>query len=320
MRLQVDDLGVCGVIVDDWDISKSFKPKTITTDYSSWICYISRRAVPANTPITDSYYWKPITRLQRDLAIDYNEFKDAITEEFSNLKRLVDTFLKTAGGTALDNKFGNSEFVTVNQKLLTEAINKIWNKLEDITGEPYTGIDMSVTPNYFISEEGCTVHIQAKTAEANGIFEELSFYVNGTLVAEAENTDFFETDINLTETSVIKCIAKIMGIEYKREAVITHYNSFWLGAGSSYADIMNVEHVIPITNGMRGSYDITCADNDNIIVVMSKGLRPGFIRADMNSFEIPFEETTVTINDVEYSVFTSRNTYEEGTYNIDING
>ena len=67
-------------------------------------------------------------------------------------------------------------------------------------------------------------------------------------------------------------------------------------------------------------YDITCVDNDHIIIVMSEGLRPGFIRADMNSFEIPFEETTVTIDNKNYSVFTSRNTYEAGTYNIDING
>ena len=74
MKLEIDDLGVCGVVVEDWAIEKSFKPKTITTDYSSWIAYISRRAVPANTPITDNYYWKPLTRLQTQLLFDYNEF------------------------------------------------------------------------------------------------------------------------------------------------------------------------------------------------------------------------------------------------------
>ena len=320
MKSQMDDLGVCGIIVEDWDITKSFKPKTITTDYSSWITYISRRAVPANTPITDVYYWKPITRIKRDIVVDYNEFKDEINKGFDDLKRLVDTFLKTSGGTALDNKFGDNEDITVNQKVITNAINKIWTKLEDITGEPYSGITMTVTPDYFISEEGCTVHVTAKTTEANGTFEKIQFFVNGTLVVEDEDKDYFETDIEITETSVLKCVAKVMGVEYTKEKLITNYNSFWLGAGSTYEDIMNVEHIIPITNGMRGSYNVTCADSDNIFIVMSKGLRPGFIRADMNSFEIPFDETTVTINNEEYSVFTSRNAYEAGTYNIDING
>ena|GEM_PF-5158212 len=223
-------------------------------------------------------------------------------------------------GIAVSNEFGTDEYISVSQKTLTDALNKIWTKLEDITGEPYSGITMTVTPDYFISEEGCTVHVTAKTTEANGTFEKIQFFINGTLVVEAENKDYFETDIEITETSVLKCVAKVMGVEYTREKLITHYNSFWLGAGTTYEDIMNVEHVIPITNGMRGAYNVTCADSDNIFVVMSKGLRPGFIRADMNSFEIPFDETTVTINDEEYSVFTSRNAYEAGTYNIDING
>ena len=41
MILNIDDLGVVGIVVDDWDIAKEFKPKTITTDYSSWITYNS---------------------------------------------------------------------------------------------------------------------------------------------------------------------------------------------------------------------------------------------------------------------------------------
>lgn len=248
----------------------------------------------------------------------YRLLIDTITEKQREIESLVDEVREMKIG--LSNSFGDGETVGINQKVLTQSINRIWSKLEDITGEPYSGITMTVTPDYFISEEGCTVHVTAKTIETTGTFEKIQFFVNGTLVAEEENKDYFETDIEITETSVLKCVAKVMGVEYTREKLITHYNSFWLGAGTTYEDIMNVEHVVPITNGMRGAYNITCADGDNIFIVMSKGLRPGFIRADMNSFEIPFDETTVTINDEEYSVFTSSNTYKAGTYNIDING
>ena len=241
-----------------------------------------------------------------------------LSKEMEELRQLVRSYNKH--GFAVSNEFGDDPEIGVSQKTLTDALNKIWEKLEDVTGEPYTGINMHVSPKYFISEGGCTVHVVARTTETNGNFEKIELFVNGTLVAEAEDTDFFETDIEITETSVIKCVAKIMGIEYEKQEIITHYNSFWLGAGSSYEDVMDVEHVIPIENGMRGSYDVSCEDSDHIILVMGESLRPGFIRADMNSFEIPFDETVVTVEGERYCVLTSRNEYEAGTYNIDVNG
>jgi hypothetical protein len=203
---------------------------------------------------------------------------------------------------------------------MTDAINKLWQKLEDMTGEVLQGINMVVTPDYFISEDGCNVHIKANTVETNGIFEHIAFYINGTLLTEASNVDFFEYNTTINETSVIKCIAKIMGVEYTREKLITHYNSFWLGAGSTYSDIMDVEHVIPITNGMRGAYDVNVTQGQHIIVVVGESLASGFLRADLNSVEIPFTESTVTVDGKNYKVFTSEEAYSAGTYNIDING
>jgi hypothetical protein len=202
---------------------------------------------------------------------------------------------------------------------MTDAINKLWQKLEDMTGEVLQGISMLVTPDYYIGEDGCSVHIKASTVDANGIFEHIAFYINGTLLVEANNVDLFEYDTTVNETSVIKCEAKIMGITYTREKIITHYNSFWLGAGNSYSDIMNVEHVIPITNGMRGAYDVDVTQGQHIIVVVGESLAGGFLRADLNSVEINFTESTVTVDDKNYKVFTSEEAYSAGTYNIDIN-
>jgi hypothetical protein len=83
---------------------------------------------------------------------------------------------------------------------------------------------------------------------------------------------------------------------------------------------MNIEHVIPITNGMRGAYDVDVAQGDHIIIVVGDSLAEGFLRADMNSVEIQFTESTVVVNGNSYRVFTSENAYTAGTYNIDING
>lgn len=233
------------------------------------------------------------------------------------LQQLIDSF--NDHGVSVSNEFGSNSHIGVSQKTLTEAFNKLWQKIEDMTGEQIQGIQMVVTPDYFISEDGCQIHISANTVETNGVFEHIAFYSNGELIAEADNTDLFEYETSITETSVIKCVAKIMGIEYMQQKVVTHYNSFWLGAGSVYTDIMDVDHVIPITNGMRGAYDVEVADGQRIIIIVGDTLKDSFLRADLNSVEIPFTETSVTVDGKDYRVYMSE-PWSAGSYNIDING
>lgn len=268
----------------------------------------------------------------QDLQTLYNSLKETLYQQIISsiienyekrikaMEAKVDSFLKSTGtGVALANEFGDNTFVGVNQKVLTDSINKIWKKIEDITGEAIQGINMIVSPTYFISEDDCQVHIQANTVETNGVFEHIAFYINGELIAEADNTDLFEYETSITETSVIKCVAKIMGIEYTQQKIVTHYNSFWLGAGSVYTDIMDVDHLIPITNGMRGAYNVDVADGQRIIIIVGDSLKDGFLRADLNSVEIPFTETSVTVDGKGYRVYISE-PWSAGSYNIDING
>jgi len=322
MELNIEDLGNVGIVVEDWNINNSYSPRTITTDYTSWITYISRKRVPAGIELTNENYWKPIFRLDKTLAFNYETFKKTMTDKMDNLKYLVDSFLENAkeDSVALANEFGNSKVVGVNQYTLTTAVNELYGILEDITGNSYQGIDMEVSPKYYVGEEGATVKVTATTVLTNGVFEHIEIYFNGSLVAESDNTDYFEYDGEITETTVVKCVAKIMGIEYTKQDVITHHASFWLGAGNTYSSIMDEAHVIPITNGMRGAYPVTVNQGNHIFVIVGESLADAFIRADMNSIEIPFTESTVTVDGNNYKVFTSVNTYVAGTYNVDING
>ena len=321
MKQNIDYLGNIGIVVEDWDIHNSYRPRTITTDYSSWISYISRKPVPPNIELTNTEYWKPITRLEAELAFNYEKFKRDINEHMHSLETQMASFMKTAsGGTGLASIFGDSEDIGVTQKTLTDGFNKIWSKLEDITGESLLGFQMAVTPEYYIGEEGCNIHVTATTVDTVGVFEQLDFYINGQLINHGENVDYMEFDTEITETSVVTCVAKILGIEYQKQAIITHYSSFWLGAGSTYTDVMKNSNLRPIANGMRGAYNIDLASGQKIIIVLGESLRQGFIRADINGVEIAFVETAVTVDGNTYKVLTSENTYQAGTYNIDING
>jgi len=146
----------------------------------------------------------------------------------------------------ISNEFGSSTTVSISQKTMTEAINKLWEKIEKLTGETMRGINMTVTPTSFTSEEGCVVHITAQTDGIVNVFEHLSIYANGRLLTEATNTDSFEFDTEISETTTIKCIAKILGLEYTKEKTIIGYNYFWLGGSDSYENIKQDEYIIPI--------------------------------------------------------------------------
>ena len=232
-------------------------------------------------------------------------------------------------GLAVSNMFGNDPHIGISQKTLTLALNKIWSILEDITGEVYQGFTMQVTPEYYIGEDGCTLTISASSENAIGIFEKIAFFWNGEEEPfySAENIsgiDAMEVELPedklINDKVIIRCEAQILGMPYSDQKAVTHYSSFFLGGGTTYEDVMDVEHVIPLTHHMRGAHDIEVADGEHIIIVLGESLASGFIRADINGVEITFNESDVVVDEKLYKVFTSENTYQEGTYNIDING
>lgn len=222
------------------------------------------------------------------------------------------------GAVSLRKLSSNIESALIS--LVMNDIRKIWAKIEDITGEQLQDLSFDVTPKYFISEEPVPVHISASSMGNNGTFDYIAFYINGLKVAEASGVDSYEFDTQISDTSEIKYEATILGNPYSASAVVVHYNSYWLGSGTEYRDVMDISHLLPITEGLRGSYDIAFNQNDRLYVILSRSLRDQFVRADMNGFEIPFHEVSVTIDDKEYCVLESDNIYREGTYNIDING
>ena len=254
-----------------------------------------------------------------------NEDIDPMNEEIERLRDLVNTLVNDPSKIGLTDQFGDSSNLGIDQKTLTDALNRIWDKIEQLSGEHTRGIHMIVTPTFFTSEDGCIVNISAYSNDAVGIFEHIAFYANGELIGEADNVEQYTTQTEIFRTTEIKCVAKILGIEYTKTKTITRCSSFWLFAGN-YNDseletiISEEQHVIPITRRLRGAYDIDCNQGDYIYIIVGETLNSRFIRADLNSIEIPFNQSVITVNDNNYIVYKSVNTYNEGTYNIDING
>lgn len=250
---------------------------------------------------------------------------DRVDRKYKNitddLQNQIDSF--NEHGLSVSNQFGDDPHIGISQKTLTEAFNAVWAKLADITGEVLQGISMKVTPSYYIGEQGATVHITATSIEAAGVFEQIEFYWNDATEPFAKSDEpvrLFEFDTEISDTTLIRCRAKILGVWYEEKKLITHYDSFWLGAGANYQSVMVNANLIPVGHHMRGAYDVTASAGNRIFIILGESLAPAFIRADMNGVEIAFTQSTVTINDNTYVVFTSQDTYQAGTYNIDING
>ena len=248
---------------------------------------------------------------------------EVVTKLTEDLQNQIDAY--NEHGVMVSNQFGTDTHISVSQKTLTDAINKLWEKIEDMTGEVLQGVNMVVTPTYFISEDGCDIHITANTVETNGLFEKIQFFVDGELIHKEEFAEYVSFDHHIDVkpapdyTYVIMCKAKIMGVEYTRQQVITRYNEFFIGAGNTYTDILDSAHSRQLNGTMRHNYDVTFGEGDKLIIVMGATLRDGFIRADLNGVEIELTEQTVTIDEKQYVVLTSE-PWSAGTYNIDING
>lgn len=248
----------------------------------------------------------------------------AIEPYINNLQTQIDS-LSHESGAALKQGFGSETTYGISQNALTQAFIKVWNKLEEITGETLYGISMSVSPaSYFIGESGCEINVTATPTEVSDIFDSIYIYFNGELKAEGENVSELTYSDTIYEDTTIRCVATILGVQYEREAEVKHFSSYWIGfaAEDDYASVMsdNDNLVEDFTENMRGSYDRACADGNHLFIVMNDTFSANFVRADMNGFEIPFEtKETVTINNVTYAVYQSSNAYQEGTYNIDIN-
>ena len=238
---------------------------------------------------------------------------EPLKDKDKDLQNQIDSL--QISGLALSNKFGDDPHIGISQKTLTAAINDIWYKLEEITGETLVGINLTVTPEYYIGEEGCDVNIAAETVTENGIIEYIKVFVNDELVAEGEDEHEFEFDVHISDTSEIKCLAQVLGVVYERKVTITHYSPFWVGAGSTYSSVMTMANI----RNIGGNYNITFTAGQSLIIVVEDILRDRLVRADMNGVEIQFTETTQTISGKTYKVLTSENTYQAGTYNIDIN-
>lgn len=246
-------------------------------------------------------------------------FWTLVRQYVEELQNQIDSL--QVSGLALSNIFGGDPHIGISQKKLSWFANYVLTLLEEALGRTLLGFTWTVTPTYIYGEWPTTVHISAQPVTEGDFFEHIRLYQGDQLIDEViDPTDSYSFDISLQQTVNLRIEAQLLGVVYQRTQKVNHYDSFWLGGGAAYTDIMDEAHNINFSEGTRIARDVTVADGEHIIIMMGDAWVPAFIRADMNGVEIAFDESTVTIDGKDYKVLTSKSVFEAGTYNIDING
>lgn len=195
MEKQIDVLGNVSINIADWDINEEFKARTITSDYSTWTAYISRKNVPAGTPITDTEYWKPICRLNREIASDYNTFKELLISQINELQsEIVNIISSIDQGTSvitphvfyLGFSDSPSKIVDNAHKITGYGIPKGRYELTSNGNDKlYIIIDKSF--DYFIQKielGGIDVPIEKRLIDNYSIFESKNNYIENTYIID----------------------------------------------------------------------------------------------------------------------------------------
>ena len=227
------------------------------------------------------------------------------------LRQLVTSYTKN--GIALSNEFGSNKDIGMSQWGITQEFKRVWDKLDELTGEPEDGICVNITPEVFVTEGKGNVQITVTSSDK--IFEKVKIYVNDKLTIERDYTYGFLENITITDTSMIRTVVQIMGVEYTESKVVTKLFPFFIGSGLVWKDAETIENAQVYRGHLNGSYDMTVKnDGDKIYVIIPKRLAYQMVRIDMNGFEVP----VATHEDGELLIYESVNQYHAGRYNLDI--
>lgn len=241
-----------------------------------------------------------------------NEKCKLMQKQINELRQLVTSYVDH--GIALSNCLGANKDIGITQWRLTREIVALNNRINDITGSPGKGICVTITPDVFISETDGEVALTV-TSSGEDILEKVKIYVNDELVIEKNETEGFIGHFTLTDTSIVKTVVQIMGIEYTDMKVVTKLFPFFIGSGQVWQDAETVDNAQVYRGHLNGSYDMTVNnDGEKIYIIIPKRLAYQMIRADISGIEIPM----IIKEHDDLLIYESTNVYTAGRYNIDI--
>ena len=254
--------------------------------------------------ITDSAV---TTRKIADKAVTARKLADDVIEGI--IDRIIEQGIE---GVTLKDELGDSTEFGVTQRAITEAIDSLGDRIDEIGNASLYNFSLMVSPEYLSTYGGGDITTTCTYEYGN--FDSIKVYIGDTLAGEAEDTDTLTVTGSIQETTTIRAEAVIGGVTVTREHVVKYYSPSFIGSGSVSVDLVNSSRAI----GYAGSLNVSCMvdvrDGDRIIAVTPKDSEIQIDKAYMSGIVIPMNTTDTQ----SYTVMESVNAYKAGRYEIGI--
>lgn len=285
METYKENLGKVAITIekDYWDIKKVYDRLVVVERQGTGTCFISRKPVPSGVSILNREYW-----------IKFSKWADIPYE--------------------IVQEFGDSEELTISQKVLTEKIDQLQDMIEHIH-PGNIGVAVNVTPNIVFENTSSSVIIKANMVNG-AIANRITIRCNNEVYQE-ENVVNIEHEFTIQETTTIQVTAEQDGFTYEAISRVLAVNPIYVGASTSYENIYNDDdYKQTIRATPAGTYTVVVSTNgDSVYFIIPDTMT--IDRATMSGFEFPLEAPRIDL--VEgYKVYESSNTYDDGNLIIQI--
>lgn len=285
METYKDKLGKVAVTVDKdyWSIDKEYDKLVIVERQGTGTTFISRKPVPKGTSILNREYW-----------LKFSKWADVPYE--------------------IVQEFGDSEELTISQKVLTEKIDQLQDMIEHLH-PGNIGVAVNVTPNIVFENTSSSVVVKANMIN-KAIANKITIRCNNEVYQE-ENVVNTEHEFTIQETTTIQVTAEQDGFTYEAISRVLAVNPIYVGASTSYENIYdNDDYKQTIRATPAGIYTVivsTNSDSAYFIIPYTMTIN----RATMSGFEFPLEAPRTDLIQ-GYKVYESSNTYDVGNLIIQI--
>ena len=316
MRTKIEDLGKVSVTVEEEDYNKSkfYYENTIVVDSSLGMCCISIRPVPAGIPLTDTRFWKCITRLETSVMIHYRRLMD----EMEELRQLFQSS-NSYSGVAFSEKLGNDKYIGMSQRKLSDLFFELDKRISNLEGTVgHALFKLNVTPKCVVSDCPVEVTVACQSCgDCESVFDDIKIYFNDKLKFSNQNivninyTDFIE------ETTAVRVEATVCGKYYSETKFVIVNYPLIVSSGETVNDALSKTDldILPYSCRFGGTYNITCEEDDYIFIITNKDVAKRISSIKINNEDLSYD--TISYN--KYNIYKSTNTYSAGDYTIIIN-
>lgn len=322
MRLSIDDLGKVAVTVEEnyWSNTKDYNKLTIVEQEGVFGTFISRKPVPAGTPLTDRKYWIRFSSLKEEIVLQFNEIVNelrdlevSVDEKEAEIYKAIASIV--AGGVALKQSFGDSEEFGISQKVLTESRDDLQAQIDAIVSEKAT-VSLSISPNTLIvGEQTFTLTASTNTTAENIVIK----YGSELIISGSGKTLSRSITVTQDTAADIPYTAEFtFAGGNKRTATATVYfvNKVYVGSGAVYTDVTIDSHAVSARRSPAGTYNVTVEQNGQYVFFVIPATM-SITKATLSGFDFPLDTpVSATVDGVSYKVYRSSNTNDAGTYQI----